>query len=194
MDLSIGVRVEEFRAALVDTGDDAEIVERYVFHGGCYAISEQQHFDIKSRIASQFQLEPSTDIFVVGSAKLGFSVAPNKRWRPFGDTSDVDVAIVNHDLYQRIWHEMHRYHLSGADWPKRSQFTRYLAQGWIRPDLLPSSPVLGFVGEWWEFFRGLKAAQLAGPCKIAAALYHDVEFLRQYQARSIGSCRQGVAN
>lgn len=168
------------------------MVQRFVLHGSCHAIDEAAHFEIKNRIATHFGIEVSTDVFVVGSAKLGFSIAPTKRWRPFGDYSDIDVAIVNHDLYQKVWHELHEYFLSGADWPNRGRFVKFLAQGWIRPDLLPPSPLFEFVGEWWQFFRDLKREQLAGACKIAAGLYHDVFFLQSYQAGAIASCREGL--
>ena len=125
----------------------------------------------------------------MGSAKLGFSISPSKRWRPFGDRSDIDVAIVSHDLYQTVWHEVYDYSVSGADWPKKDKFQQYLFRGWIRPDYLPSGPTFEFVESWWEFFRGLKADEIAGPYKIAGALYHDIEFLWKYHANAVAGCR-----
>ncbi|WP_146179823.1 hypothetical protein [Micromonospora sp. RP3T] len=187
-----GSRVASFTAAMGTTLDDSAIVDQYVLHGSCYAIQEEQHYALKREVAHQFNLEVSRDIFVVGSAKLGFSIAPNKRYRYFGDRSDIDIAIVSHDLYQKVWHEVHSYAESGADWPRRESCEGYLAWGWIRPDKLPSGRSFTFASEWWEFFRALQRGGKFGPYKVAAGLYHDIEFLRRYQMRAVGSCRTAL--
>lgn len=186
---AIQSRVQEFRQALVIENDNRAIVERFLFHGQCYAISEDSHFTIKQRIAQEFGIDVSTDLFVVGSAKLGFSISPSQRWKHFDDESDVDVAIISHELYQTVWHEVYDYSNSGADWPNKERFQKYLFRGWIRPDYLPTGPTFQFVEQWWEFFRALKAEEIAGPYKIAGALYHDIEFLRKYHANAVAACR-----
>lgn len=165
------------------------MVQEHVLHGGCFAVSEATHFQIKNRVAQEFDLEVVTDVFIVGSSKLGFSIAPRKRWRVFGDSSDVDVAIINHNLYQTVWHEVNEYRQSGADWPHQHDFEKYLARGWIRPDKLPMSPVFAFSNRWWDFFRSIQAQRVAGPYKVAAAIYHDVEFLVNYQMQAVSACR-----
>ena len=109
------------------------------------------------------------------------------------DHSDVDVAIVSHELYEKVWHEVHQYSLGGADWPNQARFEKYLAWGWIRPDLLPRSTSFAFSNGWFEFFQGLKADRIAGPCKIAAAIYHDLSFLIKYQKGSVMKCREDLA-
>jgi hypothetical protein len=184
-----GDRIAAFRQALVPQSDDKAIVEQFLLHGQCFAIEETVEFQIKQRIAQEFDLNVLTDIFVVGSAKLGFSISPKKRWKHFGDQSDVDVAIVSHELYETVWHEVHDYATSNAYWPERGQFIKYLFQGWIRPDYLPSSASFTFSDRWWDFFRELKAQELAGPYKIAAGLYHDFHFLTKYHATAVATCR-----
>ena len=182
-------RISAFQAALLSEAHDRVVVQQHVLHGSCFAVTESDHFLLKQAVASEFRLEVATDVFVVGSAKLGFSIAPNKRWRGFGDYSDIDVAIVNHQLYQTVWHEVDEYRQSGADWPRKREFERYLAWGWIRPDKLPRSQVFSFSNRWWDFFRELQSKRIAGPYKIAAALYHDIDFLVTYQMQAVGSCR-----
>ena len=179
----------EFQQALVAESDDATIVERFLLHGHCYALDESAHYEIMRRIAQEFGINVSQEMFIVGSAKLGFSISPTQRWKHFDDESDVDIAIVSHQLFQAVWHEVYDYTLSGAYWPDRNKFQKKFLQGWIRPDLLPNSPTFDFVERWWDFFRSLKAEQLAGPYKIAAALYHDLEFLKKYQASAVAACR-----
>lgn len=182
-------RVAAFRAVVASGTDSRAVVEEHLLHAACVAVDDSQHFQLKSRIAAEFNIQAVTDVFVVGSSKLGFSIAPSKRYREFKESSDVDVAIVNHSLYQRIWHEVDEYRRVGSDWPKRVKFEQYLALGWIRPDMLPSSPVFQVANDWFEFFRKMQAERVAGPLKIAAGLYHDMEFLLRYQIQAVDACR-----
>ena len=184
----------KFEGFLLREPLDERIVNSKIFHGGCYALNEEQHFTLKERIAAQFSLSAHQDIFLVGSAKLGYSIAPRKRYRPFSDTSDIDIAIVSHDLYQRVWHEAHTYADSGADWLKKEKFQEYISWGWIRPDMLPRSPTFSFSKDWSDFFRELQRSRAFGPYKVAGALYHDMHFLTQYQRRAVTACRENMEN
>ncbi len=178
-----------FRTKLTVELDDEAVVRELVLDGRSFAINESQHFNLKRRIASALSVDANTSIFVVGSAKLGFSIAPSKRYIAFGDHSDIDVAVVDHTLYERVWHEAHEYMESGADWPKKAGFEKYLAWGWIRPDMLPSAPTFSFSNQWWEVFRCLQSDRIAGPYKVSGAIYHDISFLIAYQKRAIALCR-----
>lgn len=188
----VGPYLRTFRTTLSIQPDDELVVRERILHGATYAIDEEQHFDLKRRIAGELGTDMNTEVFVVGSAKLGFSIAPRKRYVKFNDHSDIDVAIVSHALYQRVWHEAHEYSLSGADWTNRERFERYLAWGWIRPDQLPRSESFTFSNAWFEFFRDLQRRRVAGPFKVAAAIYHDMSFLIQYQRSSVALCREGA--
>ena len=43
------------------------------------------------------------DIRVVGSARFGFSLKPGRNLKSFGDTSDIDVIVVNADVFDELW-------------------------------------------------------------------------------------------
>jgi hypothetical protein len=43
---------------------------------------------------------------VVGSAKLGFSIVPDKRYRAFGETSDIDVVLCSSALFDLFWEDV----------------------------------------------------------------------------------------
>lgn len=182
-------RVEEFRRNLATEEDDVRFVRRHILHGNCYALNEEQHYRIKERISSEFSLELTTDLHVVGSARLGFSIAPNKRYNKFHEESDIDIAVVSHELYCRIWHELRAYKESGAYWRRQQQFEDYLSWGWIRPDMLPVRRSFPFTTRWWEFLDELQAARTGGPYKVRGAIYHDLDFLLGYQANAVKLCR-----
>lgn len=189
-DVAIAARKRAFVERLIAQPDSRAVVDEFVLHGTSHALSDAAHYDLKQRIATNFGVSATTEVFVVGSAKLGFSISPKQRWKSFDDGSDVDVAIVSHDLYQRVWHEIDDYVRSGADWPRRADFLEYHGRGWFRPDMAPPSPILVMGNLWWEFFRELKELRLAGPRKINAAVYHDMHFLREYQASAVDACRE----
>lgn len=194
LDARIDQRIRTFRGRLASQDDEVQIVDEFLLHGSCHGLDDGSYFQIKRRIADRFDLHVESDIFVVGSAKLGFSISPRKLWRPYDGESDIDVAIVSRTLYERAWHELYDYARSGADWPERQRFFDYHARGWLRPDMAPSSPMLVMGSEWWEFFRELKLLRIAGARKINAAIYHDAFFLRRYQAAAVAACRQDLSN
>ena len=56
----------------------------------------------KTYMASKFEVA-ANNIFVVGSALLGFSLSPKKNYKLFDDTSDIDIVIVDEDLFKKYW-------------------------------------------------------------------------------------------
>jgi hypothetical protein len=182
------LKIETFRNGL-SRWSSVEIVQRFVTVGDPAVLSPEQHAELKQRVALHFSIHP-TNIFIVGSAKLGFSIAPGKRWREFGEASDVDVAIVSDVLYTRIWHEISS--LLTRDpfirWPRKAKYAEYQLHGWMRPDLLPPSEALPRADEWFRFFRQLTAEGCCGPYKISAGLYYDMYFLEEYQSRAVDLC------
>lgn len=188
----VEVRKAEFRASLATDIGTSQIVQRYMLHGECVAITEDQHFELKRKIAEAYSLEVNQEVFVVGSAKLGFSIAPHKRYADFHDRSDVDVAIVSRGLFESVWHQVHTYSEGGGFWEKQPQYRKYLERGWIRPDLLPKGDGFPFTQEWLEFFMGLRRSGEFGPFKIAAGIYYDIRFLESYQERSVAKCREDI--
>ena len=178
--------LDEFKADLC-TYTDIQIVRKYILNGGCHALTEHQHYELKERICEHFKIQ-FNDVIVVGSGKLGFSIKPNKRYQPFGDESDIDIAVVSTELFTKTWEAAHKFKKSGAYWPRCTDFFRYLSEGWIRPDKLPSSEYFDFTELWWNFFNQITASKDFGPFKIRAGLYHSTFFMQEYQKICISQC------
>ncbi|EEV50094.1 hypothetical protein Q3F40_08655 [Enterococcus faecium] len=70
--------------------------------------SEEYKKMISSIISTHFNI-PESEYLIVGSAKLGFSLSPYKKFREFGETisgygqSDLDIAIVSNSLFNELW-------------------------------------------------------------------------------------------
>ena len=114
-------RVRRFKNDLAIL-DIASMVQKHVSFGDCYALEPDQHFALKAAVAKELSVHHS-DVLVVGSGKLGFSIAPHKRYRHFGDASDVDAAVASPALFERVWRELFDYDRAGGDWPKKTDFT-----------------------------------------------------------------------
>jgi hypothetical protein len=183
----LGDRMTRFKADLTSTPAPT-IVQRHITFGDCYLLSPDDHFQLKALIAEHFSIHTS-EVVVVGSGKLGFSIAPDKRYREFGETSDLDVALVSDRLFDRIWNELFEYDRDGRYWPAKDEFRRYLFRGWIRPDKLPPSHYFRSGADWWKFFLEETKAQRFGPYRITGALYRTWRHLEGYQEFAVRACQ-----
>ena len=163
-------------------------MQRHVTYGDCYALTADEYFALKQEVGRQFHVHPN-QVVVVGSAKLGFSIAPGKRYRAFGETSDIDVAFCSSELFDAIWRDLYDYWRRGGPWLQLGDFRKYLFRGWMRSDKLPPENSSVRSQEWWEFFRKITASGRFGRYAIAGALYKDWYFLETYQSRCVEDCQ-----
>ena len=163
------------------------MVQKHITFGASYVLDEGQYFQLKHEISEEYHLHPS-QVIMVGSGKLGFSIAPSKRYRPFGDESDLDVAIISDVLFDWIWQEVFEHqNINRGYWPQETKFKDYLFRGWLRPDYLP--PSIQYASQWFEFFRQLTASSGFGPYKISAGVYKSWLYLEHYQRQAVAQCR-----
>jgi hypothetical protein len=113
--------VSRFRAEL-RLRADRDMCRRFLIFGSCMQLDDESYYGLKAAVAEQFHIHPN-EIIVVGSTKLGFSIAPMKRYRAFGETSDIDVAIISPQLFDHVWHEVLQYLDSARSWENRRQFS-----------------------------------------------------------------------
>ena len=184
----IANRIVRFQQDLVVLTDDI-VFQKYFAFGDSYILTQELYFELKHDISVKLGVH-STQVILVGSAKLGFSIAPNKRYQHFRDESDLDVAIISQALFDELWSIAFDYWNVAGDWYRGAHFRDYLFRGWLRPDYLP--PTVQLANEWFEYFRQLTASQKFGPFKISAGVYKSWRFLERYQEISIAQCRQSL--
>lgn len=188
------IDLSEIRARIVsfkqDLGrlSDTNIVQKNITYGPTYILPNNGYFALKQAISQKLSLHHS-EVILVGSGKLGFSIAPEKRYEPFGDDSDLDVAIVSGRLFDNLWYRVfeHRHKNKGRYWTKEKRFKDYLFKGWLRPDYLPSS--IPETSDWFEFFRELTESMEFGPYKISGGIYKSWKYLESYQQTAVTQCR-----
>jgi hypothetical protein len=183
-------RVDQFKHDLAIL-DPIDVARRYIVFGECAVISNNEYFRLRTTVARRFDLHPN-DVLVVGSGKLGFSIAPKKRYRPFGDRSDLDVVIISEKFFDLVWMDVHRYFEQGGFWEHADDFREYLFRGWIRPDKLPPDQHFDFAKSWWEFFNSLSSSREYSTARIRGAIYKNWYFLEAYQQLAITGCARDV--
>ncbi len=160
-------------------------IRKWLVFGGCHAYPDNHdYYSLVEPVADHFCIHP-TSVFVVGSAKLGFSIAPKKRYMAFDDNkSDIDLVIVSDRLFDQVWQEFYEAKANDIWWEHRKAFLKYLFAGWLRPDFFPDVRTATGDG-WFEFFASISKVQ---PAKVNGALYRTWAFFESYQARCVTLC------
>lgn len=180
----LGQEIELFKHDLVSRSA-VDIVRSHILSGECYCLTHERYYDLRDSVSRHFHIHPN-EVILVGSAKLGFSTAPGKEFRPFGDSSDLDVAIICPALFDEMWVQLYDYSCSGALWDRLPLFEDYLFRGWIRPDLLPRA--MPIARAWWGFFLGLTRSGRY-PYQVRGALYRSWHCLERYHVDGVEALR-----
>lgn len=190
--LKNGKIMENFYEELVEQDSDDKLLDfcrKRVIHGTPFVFvgRDDDFYSFRKKVADQFQV-PFHEIYIVGSAKLGFSP---RKGKPFDLDSDIDVAVVSESLFDVIMENIRNYQM-GLRKAKRKvserelslyhQFLEYVALGWIRPDKLP---LLFQIGElktrWFEFFESISYGHSeVGNYKVAAGVFKSYHHLEMY--------------
>lgn len=175
---------------------DSRIVGKHISFGIPYifAGNDDIYDDLKNAIASEFDVDED-DVIMVGSAKLGFSIKPEKLWMPIQDDSDIDVAIISERLFDDYWKELLDFNIniksrSVSEDEKYWRFLKYFFKGWLRPDLFPFDYSKRL--RWFKFFDGISYKKY-DKRKVSAAVYRNRYFFKHYHALNIKKIRQGVS-
>ena len=189
MNNEVNERLKEFKADL-NILTPIQIVRKHIIFGECSELSQQDYFDLRSRVAKKFGLHPN-EVLVVGSAKLGFSIVPDKEYDLFSDESDIDVALISSKLFDEYWNQVYNFKEKNPYW-NEDDFVEYLFQGWIRPDKFPQSKLFPLRKDWWDFFQSITSSGRFGNYNIRGGLYQSYFFLENYQKICIRKCKKNL--
>lgn len=193
--------IEEFLRHLAAIDSEELLIDfcrKHYFHGTPFIFhgAEDKYYEFRKRIAKKFSVN-FHEIFITGSAKLGFS--PHKH-KQFDYDSDIDIAIISTDLYDQIMSSIQDFQMqlrenrkavSDTEINKYHDFLEYSAIGWMRPDLLPTSfQVVQLKKDWFDFFKSLSYGKSeVGNYKVAAGAFKSYEHLEQYTLSGLRSLR-----
>lgn len=129
--------IDQFKEALRRHGSQhaySEFVlgsDVWFFRNNAKAGQQYERYDRFKRLFSKSLGMPQNNIAIVGSAKLGFSLAPSKAFKPFDESSDVDIAIVSDALFRQSWDAFlelqSKYHLNNYQSIASNIFRRFVS-------------------------------------------------------------------
>mgnify|MGYP001567753259 CR=1 FL=1 len=191
--------LDEFRRLLTER-DVSEIVNDIIISNEARHVNSGEIDHIKNAICAKFGLAiGDVEIYVVGSAKLGFSLVEKQspdngyqpRYREYRPgRSDVDIAVVSGKLFQILWRELAIFSHSSRPFPWRADMLgSYMVVGWLRQDHFPKIQSPSKLTNWSEVFRELSVEKGLGYRKFSGGLYFSRSHLERYQARSVAECQ-----
>lgn len=196
--------MQEFIKSLSEADTDDKLLDfcrRTSLHGTPFVFSgrEDDFYKFRKRIANKFEIS-FHEIYITGSGKLGFNP---RKGKVFDYDSDIDVAIISSELYEKIMSFIHGYQMelredrravSLRELEQYHKFLEYGAIGWMRPDLLPTSfRVREIKNDWFDFFDSISHGKSeVGNYKVTAGAFKSYAHLEKYTLSGLRSVRSKV--
>lgn len=186
----------------------------YFFKNVAQKIDDE--YQLRDELAKSINVNIN-DVIIVGSAKLGFSIkskelnlfdAKFESTKALSDRSDIDIAIINKEFFDKttrhIFSLSRRYDKAWIDqnWTRNDfyrhieddedsifqRYCKYVAMGWLRPDLLPlqyhnNAPWGDTVTKWKRKYLQRK---------ISVGIYSDWFYLKNYQIKSLETLKSKI--
>lgn len=186
---------DTLRTAICDR-PPAEIVAEHVMERVPFLFSNDWplYRAWRRTVAGLIEVDPC-DVCIVGSACAGLSLNPYKKMKLFGDTSDVDVAIVSSRHFELAWRALRNTRRGAVrndrEWSAiENHRTRYVYWGCIAADKVLR--FLPFHNTWVDAISHVRGVQPTAGRDISLRLYKDFESLRRYQDNSIKQLRAAL--
>lgn len=203
--MTLEEKIHAFKSDLIAI-DTSEVFDKYLMSSDSYLFSELQknsniELKIKSLIAHALQTNID-NVFLMGSAKLGFSISPRKLYNPLdfkfkssrkiADKSDLDFAVVCPNLFSRIGREMYNFTNSFKNkWNTNEYYTEnkfdvmlaykyfeYFTKGWFRIDYRPVG--YDFCTNEWTTQKLKQDVYILTRRKLTIAIYSESFYFQNY--------------
>ena len=169
--------------------EPARFVEKHIFDrvphffGG----DRDRFLRWKGQVSAALGVDPA-ELTMVGSAAVGISLNPYKNFQPFGEHSDLDVAVISSFYFQSAWRFLRqngalRSKLGVKERGSWDDHTKYLIYwGTVATDrLLTRFPF----GPAWRTALDKLDLESETDHPINVRVYSDYEALRSYQIKSV---------
>ena len=177
---------------LLKTHDIDWIIDNHIFGGPPFYSSNhpEVHDQVVRSISKGLNVAPS-NICVIGSARIGFSLSPERFGEPFNQFSDIDIIIVSSSLFDPSWvnileHRRTNRSRLGYYTKRRLKDHRdfhYIYNGWMYPESVVEALKIG--ERWLRTFNGLSRITELASRSIGSRLYRTWEHARLYHRWSL---------
>ncbi|MBN2315864.1 MAG: hypothetical protein JXM79_18190 [Sedimentisphaerales bacterium] len=188
------IKLVDFQSDLLKK-DLEEVVQKYLFDGFPFCFQEDPgvFYDFRKNVCDNFRIHQQ-NFAIVGSAKVGFSLSPEKYGNSFSDSSDIDIVLVSDELFEELWLKLIEFkhttlfRLDSTIQIRFQQLQKMLFYGTIRFDKLTNDfPV---AKEWWEYFNKVSKDERFGPRRVRAAFFKGWKHVSYYYEESLRKLRQ----
>lgn len=104
------MEAEELKEAIYNKSAE-EIYNEFFISGEVWIFKKlhnenwyEKYDDFRKYVAEKLSVHYN-NIGIAGSAKLGISLNPEKNFKPFDSSSDIDIIIVSTKLFQEFWEQ-----------------------------------------------------------------------------------------
>jgi len=159
------------------------IVEKIpvVFNGNA-----EEYVRIKSIIAQGLKVDMCSVVFV-GSSCTGFSLNPEKNFKVFDESSDIDIAIISHHHFNIAWRWMRQVDLSTLKSKERYAVKQhrlhFVFDGTIATDMV--LPLMPFGSEWGAVLANVSNEPVFRGREVHFRLYQDHRSLIDYHMNNV---------
>jgi len=199
------MNAEDYKYALETTSSrqNQRILDRF-FHAGvasCFKDSPTGEATLKHNVRTTLskmlanqakhsvRLHP-LQLVICGSAYLGFSPVEHKLGKPFRPgESDIDIAIVNSELFDAWWTELAEANNFGPETNEAMVFEN-LFYGYIDPSTVFDCSDIG--AAWWECFG--RMSEKHSRSKVRGRLYKSYWAMQNYHVRTIDAAVENINN
>lgn len=170
LDKSEDNAVFEYYRSLIRDADHMKPrdIMRSIYHGKRSYAEEILKLDLdqlKQHVSHVFSV-PSHNVKLTGSAKLGFSMKTGNEF--VKGKSDLDLMIVDKNIFNLILNQISE-QINDVE---SIIIKRYISRGYIRPDILPSSPL---VNKWLNIAKSLTDCSRELFREVTITVYCSVE-------------------
>lgn len=193
----------DFKNLLIEAQTDEAIdslVDSLLFQG-VPTIFENRHTAFnRLRAAAAKDLGVNRiDVTVVGSARTGFSLNPERLLGDFNSQSDIDVLIVSDYLFDQSWMDIltRRWTTvrTSGDVIENLNAHRtrgYIYNGWIWPDRIWSALTIG--SAWFDLFNRLPRQTDIRNHQFHGRLYRTWDHALHYHRRGLQAARRAIVS
>jgi len=201
--------VDEFKT-LLTTEPIPYIVKEYVFGGETYAFKDNPSIvdDLKAFLSGKLDVKEE-NITIVGSAKIGFSLSPDTFSRKFHEESDIDIIVVDENIFNSIWFAIlrwnypRRYKLPHVERRWANKRANDVFWGWFEPGKIkfkglsfPSAlkPLLDISTLWFSTFKMVSSLDGFLGRDVNGRLYRTWDHAYEYHVDSLAKTREVLIN
>jgi hypothetical protein len=189
--------VSALHAALLEK-KPKDFVSHFMFDAVPYVFAQDlaTWIDWKTHLADHLEVDPH-DIVLTGSGAIGFSLNPNKNYKPFDGTSDIDCGVISPYHFEQSWRYLRQIRPSWLSLPPKSKRAIELhRKNLVFSGTIATDSILGLLpfGAKWQ--AGLDAMGRIAPTsdrEVKLRVYKDYDALRSYHVHNIDRIRNELA-